>query len=76
MAKKYAVLRLKSPKPEGGFWEAFRLGIVEPGGVLPPERELAAPMVAAIRANAMQRRIGDDTAPCDVVAPQRRMRSL
>ena len=29
MAKKYAVLRLKGPKPEGGFWEAFRLGLVE-----------------------------------------------
>jgi len=31
MTKKYAVLRLKSSKPEGGFWEAFRLGLVELG---------------------------------------------
>jgi hypothetical protein len=29
MAKKYAVLRLKTPKPEGGFLEAFELGIVD-----------------------------------------------
>jgi hypothetical protein len=31
MAKKYALLRLKTQKPEGGFWEAFRLGLVELG---------------------------------------------
>ena len=31
MAKKYVLLRLKTPKPEGGFWEAFRMGIVELG---------------------------------------------
>jgi hypothetical protein len=31
MAKKYAVLRIKTPKPEGGFWEAFRLGLVDYG---------------------------------------------
>src|SRR5262249_20955797 len=31
MAKRYALLRLKSPKPEGGFWEAFRLGLVDFG---------------------------------------------
>lgn len=31
MAKKYAVLRLRTQKPEGGFWEAFRLGLVEFG---------------------------------------------
>jgi len=29
MAKKYAVLRLKAPKPEGGFLEAFELGLVD-----------------------------------------------
>ncbi len=31
MAKKYAVLRLELPKPEGSFWEAFRLGLVDIG---------------------------------------------
>jgi hypothetical protein len=29
MAKKYAILRIKSPKPEGGFLEAFELGLVD-----------------------------------------------
>lgn len=29
MAKKYAVLRLKMHKPEGGFLEAFELGLVD-----------------------------------------------
>jgi hypothetical protein len=29
MAKKYAVLRLKTPKPEGGFLEAFELGMAD-----------------------------------------------
>jgi hypothetical protein len=31
MAKKYAVLRLKFPKPEGGFLEAFEIGLAELG---------------------------------------------
>lgn len=31
MTKKYALLRIKTPKPGGGFWEAFRLGLVELG---------------------------------------------
>src|SRR5512145_2448378 len=31
MAKKYAVLRLKKQKPEGGFAEAFELGFVDLG---------------------------------------------
>ena len=31
MPTKYALLRLKTPKPGGGFWEAFRLGLVELG---------------------------------------------
>jgi len=29
MAKKYAVLRLKFPKPEGGFLEAFEIGLAD-----------------------------------------------
>ncbi len=29
MAKKYAVLRLKVPKPEGGFLEAFEIGLAD-----------------------------------------------
>jgi hypothetical protein len=29
MAKKYAVLRLKMPKPEGGFLEAFEIGLAD-----------------------------------------------
>jgi hypothetical protein len=31
MAKKYAVLRLKSPKPEGGYLETFELGMADLG---------------------------------------------
>lgn len=31
MAMKYAILRLKAPRAEGGFWEAFRLGLVDFG---------------------------------------------
>jgi hypothetical protein len=31
MAKKYAVLRLKLPKPEGGFLEAFEIGLADLG---------------------------------------------
>jgi hypothetical protein len=31
MAKKYAVLRLKFPKPEGGFLEAFEVGLADLG---------------------------------------------
>jgi hypothetical protein len=29
MAKKYAVLRLKVPRPEGGFLEAFEIGLAD-----------------------------------------------
>ena len=29
MAKKYAVLRLKMPRPEGGFLEAFEIGLTD-----------------------------------------------
>ena len=29
MAKKYAVLRLKMPRPEGGFLEAFEIGLAD-----------------------------------------------
>jgi hypothetical protein len=29
MAKKYAVIRLKTPQPGGGFLEAFELGLVD-----------------------------------------------
>jgi hypothetical protein len=31
MAKKYAVLRLKMPKPEGGFLESFEIGLADLG---------------------------------------------
>lgn len=31
MAKKYAVLRLKYPKSEGGSWEAFEVGLADLG---------------------------------------------
>src|SRR5262245_7719147 len=31
MAKKYAVLRLRTPKPEGGFLEAFEIGLADLG---------------------------------------------
>ena len=40
------------------------------------EIDFAAPMAAAIRANAMRRRIEAATADGDVAAPQRRLRSL
>lgn len=31
MTKKYAVMRVKIPKPDGSFWEAFRMGLIELG---------------------------------------------